>query len=139
MQRKIKFRGWDREYEKMTYFDDEDYEYKPPLVFRLDQVFKKDSNYDDYEDFEYNDITDSVELMQFTGLHDKNGKEIYEGDIVKSFFVDTDEAGNEIYKYYIIEVKYDEVLCSYKIDKFMNLEVIGNIYENKELLNETNR
>lgn len=76
---------------------------------------------------------------QYTGLHDKNGKEIYEGDIVKSFFVDTDEAGNEIYKYYIMEVKYDETLCSYKIDKFMNLEVIGNIYDNKELLNETNR
>ena len=137
--RTIKFRAWDKEYEKMTYFDDEDYEYNPPLVFRLDQVFKKNSNYDDYEDFEYNDITDKVEVMQYTGLHDKNGKEIYEGDIVKSFFVDTDEAGNEIYKYYIIEVKYDEVLCSYKIDKFMNLEVIGNIYENKELLNETNR
>ena len=137
--REIKFRAWDREYEKMTYFDDEDYEYKPPLVFRLVQVFKKDDNYDDYEDFEYNDITDSVEIMQYTGLKDKNGKEIYEGDIVKSFFVDTDEAGNEIYKYYIIEVKYDEVLCSYKIDKFMNLEVIGNVYENKELLNETNR
>ena len=137
--REIKFRAWDKEYEKMTYFDDEDYEYEPPLVFRLDQVFKKNSNYDDYEDFEYNDITDKVEVMQYTGLHDKNGKEIYEGDIVKSFFVDTDEAGNEIYKYYIIEVKYDEVLCSYKIDKFMNLEVIGNIYENKELLNETNR
>lgn len=137
--RKIKFRAWDKEYEKMTYFDDVDYQYTPPLVFRLDQVFKKDCNYDDYEDFEYNDVTDIVEVMQYTGLHDKNGKEIYEGDIVKSFFVDTDEAGNEIYKYYIIEVKYDEVLCSYKIDKFMNLEVIGNIYENKELLNETNR
>ena len=137
--REIKFRAWDKEYEKMTYFDDEDYEYEPPLVFRLDQVFKKDSNYDDYEDFEYNDVTDVVEVMQYTGLHDKNGKEIYEGDIVKSFFVDTDEAGNEIYKYYIIEVKYDEVLCSYKIDKFMNLEVIGNTYENKELLDETNR
>lgn len=82
---------------------------------------------------------DKETVGQFTGLHDKDGKEIYEGDIVKSFFVDTDEAGNEIYKYYIIEVKYDEVLCSYKIDKFMNLEVIGNIYENKELLNETNR
>lgn len=92
-----------------------------------------------YGDIYYRNKVFKETVGQYTGLHDKNGKEIYEGDIVKSFFVDTDEAGNEIYKYYIIEVKYDEVLCSYKIDKFMNLEVIGNIYENKELLNETDR
>ena len=92
-----------------------------------------------YGDIYYRNKVFKETVGQYTGLHDKNGKEIYEGDIVKSFFVDTDEAGNEIYKYYIIEVKYDEVLCSYKIDKFMNLEVIGNIYENKELLNKTNR
>ena len=92
-----------------------------------------------YGDIYYRNKVFKETVGQYTGLHDKNGKEIYEGDIVKSFFVDTDEAGDKIYKYYIIEVKYDEVLCSYKIDKFMNLEVIGNIYENKELLNETNR
>lgn len=36
--REIKFRGYDKEYEKMTYFDDEDYEHKPPFIFRLDQT-----------------------------------------------------------------------------------------------------
>ena len=73
-------------------------------------------------------------IGQYTGLHDKNGKEIYEGDIVKSFFVDIDEEGNEVYKYRTIKVKYDAVLCWYNIDNFMNLEVIGNIYDNPELL-----
>nr|DAO54435.1 MAG TPA: YopX protein [Caudoviricetes sp.] len=75
-------------------------------------------------------------IGQYTGLHDKNEKEIYEGDIVKSFFVDTDKQGNEVYKYQIIRIEYDEILCSYRIDKFMNLEVIGNIYDNPELLGE---
>lgn len=142
MQRKIKFRGWDREYEKMTYFDDEDYEYSPPIVSRLDQVFKKDSNYDDYEDFEYNDITDSVELMQFTGLHDKNGKEIYEGDILQ---IDVDKAWvmwNDKYGYFqlvpIGDYYFDSDVIGQALE-YTKPEVIGNIYENKELLNETNR
>ena len=34
--RDIKFRAWDKEFEKMTYFDDEEYDYRPPLAFRLD-------------------------------------------------------------------------------------------------------
>ena len=78
MNREIKFRAYDKEVEKMTYFDDEDYLYNYPFILRQEQVFKKDSNYDDYEDFEYKDITNKVELMQYTGRHDKNGKKIYE-------------------------------------------------------------
>ena len=151
--REIKFRAWDREYEKMTYFDDEDYEYKPPLVFRLVQVFKKDDNYDDYEDFEYNDITDKVEIMQYTGLHDENGKEIYEGDIIEfsyDMFVgnfDTFVAkGKVVFEegaFYVEAFENERttegeayLLYSINLD---TIEVIGNIYENKELLNETNR
>ena len=151
--RTIKFRAWDKEYEKMTYFDDEDYDYRPPLVFRLDQVFKKDSNYDDYEDFEYNDITDSVEIMQYTGLRDENGKGIYEGDIIEfsyDMFVgnfDTFVAkGKVVFEEgaFYVEVfenertTDDEAYLLYSIN-LDTIEVIGNIYENKELLNETNR
>ena len=151
--REYKFRAWDKEYEKMTYFDDEDYDYRPPLVFRLDQVFKKDSNYDDYEDFEYNDITDSVEIMQYTGLRDENGKGIYEGDIIEfsyDMFVgnfDTFVAkGKVVFEEgaFYVEVFENErttddeayLLYSVNLD---TIEVIGNIYKNKELLNETNR
>ena len=139
--REIKFRAWDKEYEKMTYFDDEDYDYNPPLVFRLDQVFKKDSNYDDYEDFEYNDITDKVEIMQYTGLHDKNGKEIWEGDILQ---IDVDKAWvmwNDKYGYFqlvpIGDYYFDSDVIGQALE-YTKPEVIGNIYENKELLNETN-
>lgn len=126
--RSIKFRAWDVNNKEMLDVQELDYQDSyngQPMV--------RTTMYNDYFDVE------DMILMQYTGLKDITGREIYEGDIVKSFFVDTDEAGNEIYKYYIMEVKYDEVLCSYKIDKFMNLEVIGNIYENKELLNETNK
>ena len=125
--RSIKFRAWDNENNQMLDVQEINFE----DCFYGGEMQIKTTMYNDYFDCR------EMPLMQYTGLHDKNGKEIYEGDIVKSFFVDTDEAGNEIYKYYIMEVEYDEILCSYKIDKFMNLEVIGNIYENKELLNET--
>lgn len=145
MNREIKFRAYDKEDEEMRYFDDENYLYHCPFILRLEQVFKKDSNYDDYEDFEYKDVTDKIELMQYTGLHDKNGKEIYEEDVVKI----TNKNSKVIpIKPLIAQIVWSEEYLAYILittsvkDAFENLgdyidydiEVIGNVFENPELL-----
>lgn len=108
-----------------------------------------------------NDVDpDKVHLMQFTGLHDKNGKEIYEGDIVefkkKSGF-GTDKGDKKVIvwdtvhlcfimvwlQYFQTDVEYrngnpiTKTIGGYTYDKVTDskkVEVIGNIYENPELL-----
>lgn len=82
-----------------------------------------------------NDIdSDKYQIMQFTGLLDKNGKEIYEGDIATSEFgIGTIEYG-KISKApeFHFDTGHDDLWlwCC----KNSTLEVIGNIYENPELL-----
>lgn len=73
---------------------------------------------------------DTKNLRQFTGLTDKAGVEIYDGDIV-----------SYIPWGYVSPVKdvieYNDKLAKYDIDRSVyGYEVIGNIYENKELLND---
>ena len=84
-----------------------------------------------------------LELLQFTGLKDKNGKEIYEGDVVcfKEFFMDSDEDEKdligEIYfesGAFLINRKRQIHMFIWEESDIKDMEIIGNIYENPELL-----
>ena len=87
------------------------------------------------------------ELMQYTGLKDKNGKDIYESDIVKCYTV-TEEGEYEYvgvvcfkdFAFVIVDEKdtYDP-LWNYKsgfVGIETEIEIIGNVYQNPELLEE---
>lgn len=87
-------------------------------------------------------VKEDYEVMQFTGIKDKNGVEIYEGDIVIDkignplpMVVKWDDAGFRIFGKYNGENYVGYVGHA---DRYGNntCTVIGNIYENKELLNE---
>lgn len=112
--REIKFRAWDKEQEKMYYV--------PAIYFSL-KVAALGMGKDSIEvGF------DNVELMQYTGLKDKNGKEIYEGDIVEWF-----TKGNEKERAQVSWWSYPGH-WGWWPNNIYSMEVIGNIYENPELL-----
>ena len=124
-----KFRAWDKLGKIMLPVGDIDTSYK--LVY-----LEEDNGYRCERDF------DEIELMQFTGLKDKNGKEIFEGDIVKYKLEEktfTDIASfNKFFACFGLEDDTGDWFCSFdwlleNVGKD-GFEVIGNVYENQELL-----
>lgn len=140
--REIKFRAYDKKENEMFYSNI--YQDKTSMIFGLSNFLN-----------ECSDIEDT--LMQYTGLKDKNNVEIYEGDILKVLVAYTDYDGFEYKRpsrVYNHRTKYVNIAVSFESGTFIldtdytdslyhtlwlwtqeDVEVIGNIYENKELLN----
>ena len=153
--RQIKFRAWAKEKNKMIYPDGKKWGFplgssffgtgtNTILIISPDGDLVKHSRGDNDILPDCEIVNEDFELMQFTGLLDKNGKEIYEGDIVEyeNGFGEKKDVDGKPMKF---EVRWDKdnacffaneiFLSNYMIEENDNrLEIIGNIYENPELL-----
>lgn len=128
--RSIKFRAWDKRNEQMIQNVGFQYGDTGRTVL-LEQVMVPPDESD--KDYHYGIPGEYAELMQYTSLKDKNGKEIYEGDIVKSFNLSSEGkickiVWNDINAFWLEQSDETSTgligIC----------EVIGNIHENPELL-----
>lgn len=125
--REIKFRAWHKE--------------KKYMIIILDNTKQKN--------WFFPSLSQKYEIMQYTGLNDKNGKEIYEGDIL--YWTDKSELSDETLSEKA-EVFWNKELLRWSVkikifnkthisdlsdyDNQEEIEVIGNIYENPDLLEE---
>jgi uncharacterized phage protein (TIGR01671 family) len=121
MTREIKFRAWDSNKKEMFY-SDEWWSGSNGFI----EIVKIYTGYEDSDEWK------NLILMQYTGLKDKNGKEMYEGDIFKyenelfKTIFDSETAGFR-------NISLDET-SSKKFIEAEYMKIIGNIYEHPHLL-----
>lgn len=130
MNRELKFRAWDKE-DKCMIYGDQEYTDAEVISDALETIMHGGSD----------EWTERIEIMQYTGLDDKNGKPIFEGDILEHYDREDNRRHYE-------EIIYDSGCFRFKDNEFaqeclseyldIGYEVIGNIYENEEMLKEIN-
>lgn len=134
MSREIKFRGFSKDLNKWVYGD----------LLHLEKDFVKYCSIIDWAQENANVRVEDGSVGQWTGLKDKNRKEIWEGDILKS----CDDASNGTKFYYIVEwghhawsVRHYTIKRIHSVTSnyfFSGSQVIGDIYRNPELLSSNN-
>lgn len=132
--RQIKFRAWDKN-RKVMFFGSPVYLYSGTKNGELNYLCEYITG--SHLSKKALDGAYEFELMQYTGLKDKHGKEIYEGDIYKVIFNNEETPGIVIYNHGGFRIKFSFKSNPRSIGTNSNKnngEVIGNIYENKELL-----
>ena len=131
----LKFRAWDKTKEIFT-----NYQIVDDMLYFMDKftgVWIRDDNQDRFA------------IMQSTGLKDKNGKEIFEGDIVNCGYLFNGSPFDELDEYeeekgvvkflncgFNIKFKNDTYLFIDIMGSCEDIEVVGNIYENRRIKKE---
>ena len=125
--RPVKFRAWDKENGIMIFSHEEQDWYTFGFEKGVLKCWRTWEEPDSYEEPAHIDSEElDTPLMQFTGLLDRNGKEIYEGDVVLLW--DEPDRSQVIADLQLAHTLMSECILS------DSCRIIGNIYENPELL-----